>query len=148
MSKFEFIGNGIKYALQARSPADAKKWVWALKESKSVMSERTKESTKNQSEILYSSSSDFENDQPTEFNLVSEDHCASDVPFTETRDIPTLLHLLDLQFQVQSSIVQESNNELLKSSFESFSRSAPVFTPLCPASIIPKRSAIAVAVSG
>src|SRR5665647_3600750 len=37
---------------------------------------------------------------------------------------------------------------LLNCSFGSLSRSAPVFTPWCPASFIPTRSAIAVAVSG
>ncbi|KAJ3140607.1 hypothetical protein HDU90_007909 [Geranomyces variabilis] len=37
-SRFDVIGRGsAKYSLKARSPADAKKWVWALMESKKFM---------------------------------------------------------------------------------------------------------------
>ncbi|KAI8817986.1 Oxysterol-binding protein-domain-containing protein [Fimicolochytrium jonesii] len=43
-SRFDVIGRGgVLYSLKARSPADAKKWVWALMESKKFMVDRAKE---------------------------------------------------------------------------------------------------------
>ncbi|KAJ3265368.1 hypothetical protein HK104_006300, partial [Borealophlyctis nickersoniae] len=43
-SRFDVIGKGsVEYSLKARSPADAKKWVWALMESKKWMLDRLKE---------------------------------------------------------------------------------------------------------
>ncbi|KAI8907712.1 Oxysterol-binding protein-domain-containing protein [Powellomyces hirtus] len=45
-SRFDVIGRGsVKYSLKARSPADAKKWVWALMESKKFMVDGAKEDT-------------------------------------------------------------------------------------------------------
>ncbi|KAJ3182224.1 hypothetical protein HDU85_003266 [Gaertneriomyces sp. JEL0708] len=45
-SRFDVVGKGsVRYALKARSPADAKKWVWALMESKKFMVDRAKRSS-------------------------------------------------------------------------------------------------------
>ncbi|KAI9098624.1 Oxysterol-binding protein-domain-containing protein [Phlyctochytrium arcticum] len=45
-SRFDVIGKGsVRYSLQARSPADAKKWVWALMESKKYMIDRARDSS-------------------------------------------------------------------------------------------------------
>ncbi len=43
LSRFDVTGSGnVKYSLKSRSPADAKKWVWALKESRIRMSDANK----------------------------------------------------------------------------------------------------------
>ncbi|KAJ3340155.1 hypothetical protein HDU91_000897, partial [Kappamyces sp. JEL0680] len=43
LSRFDVSGSGnVKYSLKSRSPADAKKWVWALKESRIWMSDAHK----------------------------------------------------------------------------------------------------------
>ncbi|TPX66348.1 hypothetical protein SpCBS45565_g04523 [Spizellomyces sp. 'palustris'] len=45
-SRFDVIGKGsVRYSLKARSPADAKKWVWALMESKKYMIDRAKDAS-------------------------------------------------------------------------------------------------------
>jgi hypothetical protein len=42
-SRFDVVGKGsVRYSLKARSPADAKKWIWAVMESKRWMEDRDK----------------------------------------------------------------------------------------------------------
>jgi hypothetical protein len=45
-SRFEIVGKGsVRYSLKARTPTDAKKWIWALVEAKNYLEQQEKNNT-------------------------------------------------------------------------------------------------------
>ncbi|KAJ3160844.1 hypothetical protein HDU86_008204 [Geranomyces michiganensis] len=72
-SRFDVIGRGsAKYSLKARSPADAKKWVWALMESKKFMVDGAKEGATSSTHISVAESGDWGSGDEAEDNVLQE----------------------------------------------------------------------------
>jgi hypothetical protein len=125
-SRFDVVDfkGTVCYSLKARSPADAKKWVWALKESKTWMidhsrllttSERTSTSVSVPGSIF-----EFDGDEKkvkrSNEEEIHEEQIENDMPEVETEDLSTLQYLLDIQLDIQQRVIDSVLEQLKKGS--------------------------------
>ncbi|KAI8906381.1 Oxysterol-binding protein-domain-containing protein [Gorgonomyces haynaldii] len=114
MARFDVVSSGnVRYSLKARSPAEAKKWVWALMESQRWMKDQQLKSSRENSQenivepvIQANSMAEFETEQLNEqLNQISPTVGTLPVPASTNWDMHRLLYLLQVQLQVQQQAV-------------------------------------------
>ena len=127
-SRFDIVGEaGLKFSLKARTPTDAKKWIWVLMESKKWIEEKSK------SDIL---TSPVDSPHPQDTDHFGDDHrrldssttdlSKSDLRKSKEVDISSLMTSLQVQLEVQEKAIAtivEAVQELVPN--HSFLKEAP-----------------------
>jgi hypothetical protein len=146
-SRFDIVGQGnIKYYLKARSPADAKRWVWYLMESRGWMAEDKGKRPKNNSERRDSFASYLDNDLAQIADNVANTETNGVAPLPDddlfsyldkyasgdfqTPELKRLLNLLKTEMQVQKETVQTALGMVEQVFMETREKSGPAIKNL------------------
>lgn len=119
-SRIDVVGSGhVKYSIKARSPADAKKWIWSLMESQRWMKDSNRKSFHSLNSQNHRFSGAYDPTRPSRISVANISisnnnllrppsmplYSTVTAPSGSCNEMETLLYLLQVQMQVQESAV-------------------------------------------